>query len=184
MPPHETRDELLLHRAGRGSEAAFSELFQRRQGEIFRFALQMSGSELVAEEVVQEVFLTVVRSMSAFDSSRGTVRGWLFGIARNCVLRQTGRNPQTVSLDEMEGHEPAEAPADLDRADSIESVRRAVVALPQPFREAVVLCDLEELSYAEAAEAIGVPLGTVRSRLSRGRALLAGMLSGISRCLV
>jgi len=182
MPPEETRDEQLLHRAGRGSEAAFAELFRRRQGEIYRFALQMSGREQVAEEVVQEVFLIVIRTMNAFDSRRGTVRAWLFGIARNCVLRQAERNPQTMSLDEVS--EPAQAPVDLDRADSIESVRRAVVELPPPFREAVVLCDLEELSYAQAADAMGVPVGTVRSRLSRGRALLAEMLTGISRCLV
>ena len=179
MPSDETHDEQLLKRAAGGNEEAFTELYRCRQGEIYRFALQMTGSRHVAEEVVQDVFLTVVRSMNSFDAARGSVRAWLYGVARNCVLRHADRNPQTVPLAEMPGPEPV----DLDRAESIESVRRAVVALPQPFREAVVLCDLQELSYAEAAAVMGVPVGTVRSRLSRGRALLGDALkSGISRC--
>jgi RNA polymerase sigma-70 factor (ECF subfamily) len=181
MLPDETPDEQLLKRAAHGSEEAFAELYRRRQGEIFRFALQMTGSRHVAEEVVQDVFLTVVRSMDTFDAARGSVRAWLYGVARNCVLRHADRNPQTVPLADMAGPEAV----DLNRAESIESVRRAVVGLPQPFREAVVLCDLQELSYADAAAVMGVAVGTVRSRLSRGRALLGDVLkSGISRCFV
>lgn len=185
MPPESNHDEQLLKRARRGNEAAFAELYRRRQGELYRFALQMTGSEAIAEDVVQEVFLTVIRTIDAFDTARGSVRAWLYGIARNCVLRQIGRQAQAISLHELIGYEPAALSTDDDRVESIEAVRRAVIALPQPFREAVVLCDLEELTYMEAADAMSVPVGTIRSRLSRGRALLGQILrSGISRCLV
>ncbi len=185
MPPEETHDEELLKRAAMGSETAFAELYRRRQGEIYRFVLHMTGAGHVAEEVVQEVFLTVIRSMGSFDAARGSVQAWMYGIARRCVLRHAGRAQPTVPLDETADAMPAESPADPERAESIESVRRAVTSLPQPFREAVVLCDLQELSYFEAAEAMGVPVGTVRSRLSRGRALLGAILrAGRPGCLV
>jgi RNA polymerase sigma-70 factor (ECF subfamily) len=181
MPLDETPDEILLQWAGRGDEAAFTELYRRRQGGLFRFALQMTGSERVAEEVTQEVFLTVVRAMSDFDAGRGTVQSWLYGIARNCVLRHFRREPPTVALEEAPERVVM---ADDDRDESIAAVRQAVLSLPEPFREAVVLCDLQELSYQQAAGALDVPIGTVRSRLSRGRALLAGFFRDAAmRCV-
>ncbi|HZU24710.1 MAG TPA: sigma-70 family RNA polymerase sigma factor [Bryobacteraceae bacterium] len=181
MPLDQIPDAELLKRAVRGDELAFTELYRRRQGGIFRFALQMTGSQHVAEEVTQEVFMAVIRGMNAFDSARGSVQAWLYGIARNCVLRHFRRERTALPLGEM---------ADVgvlssSRDDSIDAVRRAVLALPEPFREAVVLCDLQELTYQEAADALGVPIGTVRSRVSRGRGMLASFFrSRDVRCVV
>jgi RNA polymerase sigma-70 factor (ECF subfamily) len=173
-------DETLLRRSATGDEEAFVALYRRRQAAIYRFALHMSGSAAVAEEVTQEVFLTVIRDGKRYDESRGTAVGYLFGVGRNYVLKLMQRNRAYIGLEE-ETIEIAPANedilADLTRAEAVENVRQAVLELPAVYREAIVLCDLEELSYAEAAETLGVPVGTVRSRLARGRALLVQKLS-------
>lgn len=170
-------DDDLLRRSSSGDEEAFIALFRRRQGGIYRFALNMSGNENVAEEVVQEVFLTVIRDGGRFDPERGTASAYLFGIARNQVLRFLERDRQYVAIDEggalastADGH-PGPL-AEMTKAEMIDAVRQAVLSLPAMYREAVVLCDLGEMSYADAAAAMNVPVGTVRSRLNRGRALL------------
>ena len=152
----------------------------------------MTGDRCIAEDVTQEVFLTVIRNSSGFDPSRGSVVSWLFGIARNLLLRAIekdsrfvpfGGDPDSGGGDlepEKAGEDPLE---ELSRAERIEQIRRAVLLLPAVYREAVVLCDLEEMSYERAAEASGVALGTIRSRLHRGRALLVDRLRPKRRCL-
>jgi RNA polymerase sigma-70 factor (ECF subfamily) len=184
----EATDGELLSRAARGDEHAFAMLYRRRQGGIYRFALQMSGSTEVAEEVTQEVFITLARGGAQYDSARGSVSTWLYGIARNVALRALERRGDWVTLDDENGTEAVclqSSPLDgLLHDETVEAVRRAVLALPAQYREAVVLCDLEEMSYAEAAEALGCPVGTVRSRLNRARALLAEKLKAARRCCV
>src|SRR5579884_2589211 len=108
------RDRELLKRAEQGNEAAFAELYRRRQGGIYRFALHMTGSEHAAEEVTQEVFLNVIRRIKAFDAGRGSVEAWLYGIARKCVLRHAACNRAAVPLETCE--ETAEEAADFGRA--------------------------------------------------------------------
>jgi RNA polymerase sigma-70 factor, ECF subfamily len=173
-------DESLLCRSVAGDENAFLELYRRRQGGVYRFALHMSGSTAIAEEVTQEVFLAVIRDGKRFDANRGAASAFLIGVARNHVLKVLQRNKAYIGLEE-EAAEPATPGEDvvstLARAEAVETVRQAVLELPAVYREAVVLCDLQELSYADAAEAMGVPVGTVRSRIARGRALLAQKLS-------
>jgi RNA polymerase sigma-70 factor, ECF subfamily len=181
------RDDDLVRRMVAGDEEAFTALYRRRQGGIYRFALHMSGNSSTAEEVTQEVFLVLIRGAKRFDPRRGSVSAFLFGIARNYVLRSLERDRPYVALvdgGEMELAGAAEtswpAPDNfldgLMRAETIERVRRAVLALPVNYREAVVLCDLEEMDYAQAASALGCAVGTVRSRLHRGRALLVEKL--------
>lgn len=111
--------------------------------------------------------------------------GYLYGIARNHVLRSLERDRSYVAMDDNTVLTTDETPlGDLTRAETIESVRQAVLSLPANYREAVVLCDLQEASYGEAAEALGVPVGTVRSRLNRGRALLLEKLRvSNTRCI-
>jgi RNA polymerase sigma-70 factor (ECF subfamily) len=178
-PARQPTDDELLAGVRRGDDAAFLGLYNRRQGALYRFALHMSGSPTVAEDVTQEVFLALLRAECGFNPDRGTLSGYLFGIARKLVLRQLERGRGDVALDAM----PEEGAAlelatdedllgDLTRREGIESLRRAVNALPRRYREVVVLCDLEELDYADAAQALGCPIGTVRSRLHRARALL------------
>ena len=176
--PAETDDELLL-RMRSGDEQAFSALYRRRQAAIYRFALHMSGSAATAEDVIQEVFLALIRDDCGYDPERGTLAGYLFGIARKLVLRQLDRRRTDVVLDEdQEDLVPPEMAASADplaaltRKEGIAALRRAVQTLPPRYREVVVLCDLEEVDYAEAAFVLGCPVGTVRSRLHRARGLL------------
>ena len=176
--PVETDDTLLL-RLKNGDEEAFLILYRRRQAGLFRFALHMSGSMPVAEDVTQEVFLALLREDCGYDPDRGTLSGYLFGIARKLVLRQLERGRSNVALDiDSEDFAQPELAIvddpllDLTRREGIDALRRAVQALPRRYREVVVLCDLEEVDYADAAVALGCPIGTVRSRLHRARGLL------------
>lgn len=175
--PQETDDELLLSIRS-GDEEAFLVLYRRRQAALYRFALHMSGSASVAEDVTQEVFLAILRDECAYDPERGTLSGYLFGIARKLVLRQLERGRADVVLDQENDDATPELALnddplfDLTHREGIEALRRAVQALPRRYREVVVLCDLEEVDYADAAVALGCPIGTVRSRLHRARALL------------
>jgi RNA polymerase sigma-70 factor (ECF subfamily) len=186
-------DEDLLRRTSLGEEDAFAVLYRRRQAGIYRFALHMCGREDVAEEVTQEVFLALIHDPGRFDGARGAVSSFLYGVARNHVLRYLERRRDDVRMETND--EPADPPAtdsdvlaNLTREETIESVRHAVLTLPAGYREAVVLCDLEELSYSDAADILRVPVGTVRSRLNRGRGLLMEKLravrpgSGSLRC--
>ena len=179
------RDDVLLRRAARGDEEAFALLYRRHQAALYRFALRMTGSAWGAEEVVQEVFMTLVREPKKYDASRGAVGAFLYGIARNRVMKHLERLPREVSLEEKneDGTGPGIVLRDgftpaiwMEKRERMEHVRAAVLELPAEFREAVVLCELEEMSYEEAAEMIGCPIGTIRSRLHRGRALLLAKL--------
>jgi len=179
----ETDDELLI-RIQSGDEQAFMSLYQRRQAALYRFALHMGGSTPLAEDITQEVFLTLLREGCGYDPERGTLSGYLFGIARKLVLRHVERSRSDVALESE--FEDAAIPqlavhddplADLTKHEGIELLRRAVHALPRRYREVVVLCDLEEIDYADAAVALGCPIGTVRSRLHRARGLLLEKLT-------
>lgn len=185
--PTETGDHDLLKRALGGDEAAFTTLYRRRQGCVYRFALQMSGRPSLAEEVTQEVFLAVIRDAGRFDPERGSLVAYLYGIARNQVLRGLERERSHVQLDDDSDCDGSPWTAredtlgDLTRGETIESVRRAVLALPANFREVVVLCDLHEMSYVEAAAVLGCVVGTVRSRLHRARGMLLEKLKAAKR---
>jgi RNA polymerase sigma-70 factor (ECF subfamily) len=179
-------DDELLRLIMAGDEAAFTTLYRRRSTGVYRFALQMSGSEAIAEDVTQEVFLALMSDATRFDSTRGSLSSYLYGIARNHVLRRLERDRPFVQIvdeaGEGEQHQPAWVAEDnphdeLQRNEMIGRLRQAVLALPEHYREVVVLCDLHEMSYVEAANALGCAIGTVRSRLHRARALLLGKLS-------
>lgn len=179
-------DEDLLRLMMAGDEDAFTSLYRRRQGGIFRFALQMSGSKHLAEDVTQEVFMALIRDGARYDVERGSLAAFLYGVARNHVLRRIERDRLLVPLSDNGDSDDSvmveslmtegDPLSDLTRNEKIEAVRGAVLALPAHYREVVVLCDLHEMSYAAAAEVIGCAIGTVRSRLHRARALLVEKL--------
>jgi RNA polymerase sigma-70 factor, ECF subfamily len=170
----------LLRRSAEGDEEAFVLLYRRYQGGIYRFAWRMTGSREAAEDVTQETFLVVARGPSRYDETRGAFGAYLYGIARNLVGKRAGRERPFVALGDGEDalRSPADPTADLDRRQAVEAVRQAVLTLPEHYREVVVLAELQGLAYEEVAAAIGCPVGTVRSRLHRARALLAQRLRG------
>jgi RNA polymerase sigma-70 factor (ECF subfamily) len=174
-------DDELVARTARGDREGLTELFRRRHREVYRFALQMGGSAAVAEDVVQEVFLAVMSDAHRYEPGRGSVKAWLAGIARNHVRRRLEADRRCTAFgSELEGADrgaSGDLLGDLAREERLAALRRAVTSLPLRYREVVVLCDLHELTYAEAAEALGCAVGTVRSRLHRGRALLAAKMT-------
>jgi RNA polymerase sigma-70 factor (ECF subfamily) len=179
------RDDALLKRSAKGDELAFAELYRRHQAPLFRFAVRMTGSSWAAEEIVQDVFMTLVREPKKYDVHRGTLGAFLYGVARNRIMKYLERTPRNFSLDEAgeagreshpQLHEQMTPARWAELRERREQVRAAVLELPSEFREAVVLCELEEMSYDEAACALDCPVGTIRSRLHRGRALLLAKL--------
>jgi RNA polymerase sigma-70 factor (ECF subfamily) len=188
-------DDALVELLRRGDEEAFSSVYKQNQARLYRFAYHMSSSHSIAEETIQETFLTLIRQPDRFDPARGNLSAFLFGIARNHVLRALERDRRFEPLDAepaangangsggsaahdraIEGEDSVGALAHLERHERIESVRRAVLSLPTVYREVVVLCDLEQRSYADAAARLECPVGTVRSRLNRARGLLLAKL--------
>jgi RNA polymerase sigma-70 factor (ECF subfamily) len=168
-------DESILARMLDGDESAFVTLYRRRQSAVYRFALHMTNSVSAAEDITQEVFLTLIENGTRFNVNRGQVLSFLYGIARNHALRRIEKEWRTASADPLDdcystGDE--DVLNELMRRDTIDQVRRAVVTLPPVYREAIVLCDLENLTYEEAAAVLNCPVGTVRSRLNRGRIIL------------
>ena len=179
-PNMQPPDAQLLAEALAGSEGSFTALYRRRQGNVYRFVLHMTGDVIIAEDVTQEVFLALLAKAFRYDADRGSVAGLLLGVARNLVLRRLekdGFRPQESELEDAAGNE--DLLEDLTRRETIEQVRRAVLSLPPMYREVVALCDLQEVDYEDAVVALECPLGTVRSRLARGRGLLAQKLEGV-----
>jgi RNA polymerase sigma-70 factor (ECF subfamily) len=144
----------------------------------YNLARYLTRDAIVSEDVVQDA---VLRAFRAFGQFRGdSPRAWLFAIVRNCCRSaQPGTSGRVTLVADPEAElgdhaDPAPNPEEEAlRQDEIGEVRAAIAAIPEPFREAVVLRDLEECSYAEIAQVTGVPIGTVMSRLARGRAMLA-----------
>ncbi len=188
MPQHapaaeDASDAELLERVRGGTPAALRPLYERHGGTVYRFALLWSGSPAIAADVTQDVFVHLLTHAADFDPVRGRLRAYLCGIARNFVRRVhalPAHDPLPDDDDQATPVTPAtQAPLELLLRDrQLEELRRAIGLLPPPYREALILVDLHECSYAEAAAQCGCAMGTIRSRLSRARALLVGLLAG------
>jgi RNA polymerase sigma-70 factor (ECF subfamily) len=179
------QDEELLKRSAKGDEEAFTVLYRRHVDVLYRFAFRMTGSSWGAEEIIQDVFMTLVREPGKYDAERGTLPAFLFGITRNKIMKYHERLPREISLVERQEDgsgggltlRDSFTPAMwAEQRERLEKVRAAVMELPIEFRETVVLCELEEMSYDQAARMLDCPIGTIRSRLHRGRALLLAKL--------
>jgi RNA polymerase sigma-70 factor (ECF subfamily) len=190
MPPNPTlSDGDLLRRMWAGEEEAFTALYRRHQGVVYRFALQMSGRTEIAEEVTQDVFMLLMRDRKQYDPAQGPLPAYLYGVARNHVRRALERrrsSPIQMEEGELESGPVAagDVLGDLTQRERLESLRQAILKLPAPYREAIVLCELHEMDYEAAAVVMGCPVGTVRSRLHRARALLASKMGASERCPV
>ncbi|HEX4231415.1 MAG TPA: RNA polymerase sigma factor [Bryobacteraceae bacterium] len=176
----ELGDGELLRLSGTGDEKAFMTLYRRHQGSIFRFALHMSGQRETAEEVTQEVFLALLSEPELYVEERGALQGYLIGVARNKVRRALSQSRFVDFL--SEGPSEISIFEGLCKERDLVALRRAILSLPPNYREVVVLCDLEEMEYAEVARQLGCALGTVRSRLHRARAILGARLRKKETC--
>jgi RNA polymerase sigma-70 factor (ECF subfamily) len=175
-----------------GDEEAFISLYRRRQSDIYRYVFGMSNSTITTEDVTQEVFVNLIRHADRFDPARGSVRSFLYGIARNCLLQHFERERPYVPYDGEIAEDGSSALqnalrpdmnnplAELTTAELLDDLRQAVLRLPLKYREAVVLCDLQEMDYVDAAAVMRCPVGTVRSRLHRGRDLLLQKLKSVA----
>jgi len=169
----------LLRQLTRGSESAFEALYERYRGPIYRFSLHMSGNTASAEEITQEVFMAVIGKPKTYDPAKGTVAGYLFGIARNLVRHRLQQSAHDIPLMDDCMEEDTSGPTDdidvleeLSQSESLVYLRKAMLSLPEAYREVVVLCELEEMSYPEAAAVLKCSPGTIASRLNRAKAML------------
>jgi RNA polymerase sigma-70 factor, ECF subfamily len=178
----ETSDSELVGLMARGDREAFATLFRRHQATVYRFSRQMLGSREAAEDITQEVFIALGRTVQRFDPAMGSLTTYLYGIARNLILQRHRRSRwRQVDFESLDNDidrlaitfDPTEA---LAREKMRCQLRAAILRLPIHYREVVVLCELNGSSYEEAARVIGCPIGTIRSRLNRGRDML------IARC--
>jgi RNA polymerase sigma-70 factor, ECF subfamily len=153
--------------------------------DVHRFALSMTRDESDAEDVVQDTYLRALRSWHTFAPD-SDCRRWLFTICRNVFLRSRERASRCITFDASEldsvigdgsvtrpwEERPGSATSDFATVDVWPAIRLAISQIPEPFRSAIVAVDLDDESYETAADRLGVPIGTVRSRLFRGRRLL------------
>jgi RNA polymerase sigma-70 factor (ECF subfamily) len=186
----EPEDAALVRAVVRGDAAAARELYERHGRAILRFGLTMTNRIETAEDIVHDTFLQLLRRPGQFDPTRGSLRAYLYGIARHETARhQRTTLPTAREADREDEALAAQGPAQAgprylqdsldehaDRVRDIERTRAAIRALPFTYREVIAWCDLEELPYADVAGILGCPIGTVRSRLHRARALLAAAL--------
>jgi len=178
-----------------GESGSFEELAMPLFAKLYNFAHWLTQDRAAAEDLVQETYMKALRGFSSFHQGTN-FRAWIYKILRNTFLTtQTGLKAwATVSIDsdgDEDGGAPVE-PAVSETPESVllaraqhETIQNALEKLPVKFREIVLLCDLEEMSYQEIGETLGIPIGTVMSRLSRARkamrALLTEQLQGVSR---
>ena len=185
MTTNDTSDTDLLRQTHAGRADAFTALYRRHQGPLYRYALMRCGAPEMAADVVQEAFMGLLTQRFGFDPLRGQLQHFLFGVARKLILKLEEGRQRQVALPEPDedgelvldaASEGAEPLARLLGNEAAEQVRRALALLPAHYRDVVILFELHELSYQEIAAICQVDIGTVRSRLSRGRAALARRL--------
>ncbi|HET9227242.1 MAG TPA: sigma-70 family RNA polymerase sigma factor [Thermoanaerobaculia bacterium] len=172
----------LAERHRYGDDRAFNEVYVRFEDMVYNLAYRLAGNREEAADLTQEIFLRVFRHLGSFGG-RSTLKTWIFRIAINhCRDRLSRWHPLTQPIGEDPGEgavyaDPSRGPEELAvAADDKRRVEQALTRLPQVFREVVVLRDIEGLSYEEIAEVLGVRIGTVRSRIARGRDQLRALL--------
>lgn len=178
----------LIELTRQGDLNAFNRLVLSYQDRVFRQAVWMLGEAETAQDITQETFLLAYQKLSSFQD--GSFRAWLLKIATRLCLDELRRRKRRKNLPleplNLEGEEidwadwmidPAESPeAAAERADLRQKIEREIAALDPEFRAVLILVDLQAMDYAEAAESLGIPIGTVKSRLARGRVRLRRLL--------
>ncbi|HEU4778438.1 MAG TPA: RNA polymerase sigma factor [Steroidobacteraceae bacterium] len=178
-------DSECMSRLAKGDASAVRELYQRHGRALLRFSSAMCRSRQAAEDMVHDTFVALMREPMSFDPALGTVYGYLCGVLRYRVSRHFRQQRRWVELDTESDTSPmhpldSRGPADeIALSEVTAAFRRAMLELPPQHREVIALCDLEELPYATVAGILDCPIGTVRSRLHRARALLTIRLASL-----
>ena len=176
-------DSELLRRCLGGDEAAWSDLVARHTRRVFNVAYRFVGRVDEAEDLTQDIFVKVYQVLDRYRPEQGRFETWLATVARNQAIdhyrrRREEKLRQIEESSAMESVASSEegALARLERQERVEAVHRGLRALPAELRQPILLCDLQGMAYEEAAQILGVPLGTVKSRINRGRIELARRL--------
>jgi RNA polymerase sigma-70 factor (ECF subfamily) len=177
----EARDEDVVRRVVGGDVAAFGVLVERHERRVYNLALRMTGREDDARDATQDAFLTALRKLSSFRGDAAFTT-WLHRVTMNAcydLLRKRGRGP-VLEHDPDAAPEPPPVRDHADDVDLSVDVARALLEVPEDYRVVMLLHDVHDLPYDEVAAIVGVPVGTVKSRLHRGRVALARIM-GITR---
>lgn len=176
-------DSELLRRCRAGDQAAWGELVARHTRRVFGLTYRFVGRVDEAEDLTQETFVKVYQNLDRYRESDGAFPTWLMTVARNQAIdhyrrrkeERLRRTEEPLGMDSLSS--PEEGPLrSLEREERVQLVRRGLRTLPADLREPLILCDLQGLAYEEAAAILSVPLGTVKSRINRGRLELAKRL--------
>ncbi len=180
LPPELTAIDALIERCLRGDQAAWDQIVRQHWRKVFNVAYKFVGSHEQAEDLTQDIFLKIFKSLDTFDR-RANFQTWLISVSRNLCIdhyRSVRKERQTIDREvTAEDVSPVSATisplAALEHRDLAALLRQALQGLPQSLRMAVLLRDIQELSYQEIAERLRLPEGTVKSRINRGRKELA-----------
>jgi RNA polymerase sigma-70 factor, ECF subfamily len=173
-------DSELVACARAGEREAFEAMYQRYHAGIYQFARAMTGSTSLAEDITQEVFLALIRGLDGYDDTRGALNTYLYAIARNVSRHRLRRERRFVGLELWTRMDPGTNEDPLQPVMQVQTVARVrafIRALSARYREVLILCDLQGLSYEEAATVLNIRIGTVRSRLHRARQQLAARMT-------
>jgi len=181
----ETNGVELIRRAGSGDGAAWEEIVSLYSRRIFNLAYRFTSSIAAAEDLTQEVFIRIYKTLDQYDSKQGDLTNWLMRLARNLIIddyRHRQRNPQNSMADAVDDHQyhlraiGSSAQKEIERKELAGQVQEGIDKLPEDLRTCVILRDIEELSYQEIVDVLKIPEGTVKSRINRGRIELAKIL--------
>ncbi len=181
----ETNGVELVRRARAGDGAAWEEIVTNYSRRIFNLAYRFTSSVEAAEDLTQEVFIRIYRTLDQYDAKQGDLSNWLMRLARNLIIddyRHRQRNPQNSMADAVDDHQyhlravGTSAQKDIERKELASQVQEGIDKLPDDLRTCVILRDIEELSYQEIVDVLKIPEGTVKSRINRGRIELAKIL--------
>ena len=175
----------LVRRCRAGDGAAWEEIVSTFSRRIFNLAYRFTSSVEAAEDLTQEVFVRIYRTLDQYDAKQGDLTNWLMRLARNLIIddyRHRQRNPQNSFADDVEDHTfhlravGGTAQKEIERRELCAQVQEAIDKLPEDLRTCVILRDIEELSYQEIVDVLKIPEGTVKSRINRGRIELAKIM--------
>jgi RNA polymerase sigma-70 factor (ECF subfamily) len=181
----ETNGVELIRRARGGDGAAWEEIVSQYSRKIFNLAYRFTSSVSGAEDLTQEVFIRIYKTLDQYDAKQGDLSNWLMRLARNLIIddyRHRQRNPQNSMADAVDDHQyhlravGTSAQREMERKELASQVQEGIDKLPDDLRTCVILRDIEELSYQEIVDVLKIPEGTVKSRINRGRIELAKIL--------